>query len=211
LLGDVSIYSLAQASLANQNAKYLMKLLEIKKLKYIEMSFKQLMANTKFSIDHYMDDATLNLFGLRLTSLEGCPQRVWGLRAGANEITSLEGISPNITNYLDLSFNPKLTNLHDVHRHLHSMRAPISARIIVSEKLITSSVLGLIYVTGLTRISDPGSKYPDSSTATSQSGWTGIVTKHLAGNAGPNDTEKLRLYSCQEELIAAGFDEHAKL
>ncbi len=184
-----------------------MKLLEIKRQREEELSFKDLMARTNFDLDHYIfTDGTLQLFALKLTSLEGCPTMTRGdCNVGANLITTLEHVPRRIGHTLAIQANKKLHSL----QHIESQIDHIGNAINLSPHLIKSHVLGLVLIDGLKSIwcvSESGSTFGADGTKY-RNDWSGIVDAHLRLDKPPKE----KMYLCQEALLNADFIEHARL
>lgn len=123
----------------------------------------------------------------RLESLKGGPVKVGGDYAcGNNKLTSLEGIASSIGENL-YAANNKFKSLEGIHKQIKSINGFAD----FSENPIASNVLGLMRISGLTDV--------DLDIEDVQI----IINKHLKGDRD--------IFACQEELIAAGFEEYARL
>lgn len=126
-------------------------------------------------------------YGDQLTSLEGAPAHVGGgFNCNNNQLTSLKG-APAYVGGGFYCHNNRLTSLYNVHRHLPEVHGDVD----FSNNPITSHVLGLLKIRGLTEVFLDDKKVQD------------IINKHLAGDRN--------LLACQEELIDAGLGAFAQL
>lgn len=109
-----------------------------------------------------------------------------GFNCSCNDLTSLEGVPSYIVGGLWCSAN-KFTSLHNIHKQIKH----ISTIADFSANPITSHVLGLLLIDGLTKVWLENKQVQN------------IIDKHLKGERD--------VFACQEELIEAGFEEFAKL
>jgi Leucine-rich repeat (LRR) protein len=124
-----------------------------------------------------------------LTSLIGAPTHLYnGLGCEYNQIHSLEGCPKIIFDEANF-LNNKLTNLHDIHKHIS-----VCAKLDFSQNQIESHILGLIKIKNLENVTF--SDFPKAKEL------TGIVNKHLKNRD---------IFAFQDELMAAGFEEYAQL
>lgn len=130
-----------------------------------------------------------------LTSLRYAPRVVLLIDCGDNPLTSLEGIPSRINGNLYCS-GTWLTSLKGIHhqiKHLNGYAVFHDASIDHPYK-ITSHVLGLMKIEGLTRV-----YLPDKAV-------TEIINTHLGGNVNG-----CNIGACQDELENEGFEEYAQL
>ena len=119
--------------------------------------------------------------------LENIPSRISGyFYCSVNKLTSLEGAPSSIGGDLDC-FSNCLSSLHNIHKQIKHIGGYADFR----KNPITSCVLGLLLINGLTDI------FLDNKNVQS------IINKHLKGDRD--------IFACQEELIENGFDEYAQL
>ena len=129
-----------------------------------------------------------NCSDTRLTSLKGAPSHVDGyFYCSDNRLTSLEGAPSHVGGSFSCSVN-KLASLKDVQKHITEIRGKFYA----VGNPITSHVLGLLLIKGVTRV------YLDNKQVEE------ILNRYLGkGRAG--------MLMAQEELIEAGLEEFAQL
>ena len=129
-----------------------------------------------------------NCSDTRLTSLKGAPSHVDGyFNCSVNKLTSLAGAPSHVGGDFSCSHN-ELTSLKDVHKHITEIKGKFYA----VGNPITSHVLGLLLIRGVTRV------YLDDKQVEE------ILNRHLGkGRAG--------MLMAQEELIEAGLEEFAQL
>jgi len=139
--------------------------------------------------------STLNISREKLTSLEGCPPNVGAMICENNLLTSFKGAPSYVNGQVDARDN-KFINLRNVHFDLPIVEGPLR----MGKNRIKSHVLGVILIEGLTDFT-----YED----TSVNIWANILNQHLGGLS--KQIRQSRMYDCQQALIEAGFDEHAKL
>ncbi len=132
-----------------------------------------------------------------LTSMRGFPRIVsTDMIAFSNRFRSLDGIPEEIKFGLDLSANPELTSFSGIHKRLKSCKT------IVVSAAVEESVLGLLMVGNLNKavpgdFDDKVHEIPRLTEALK------IINEHLKGDRD--------VLACQEELIANGLKEFAKL
>ena len=129
-----------------------------------------------------------NCSDTRLTSLKGAPSHVDGyFYCSDNRLVSLVGAPSHVDGSFSCSVN-KLTSLKDVHKHITEIKGKFYA----VGNPITSHVLGLLLIRGVTRV------YLDDKQVEE------ILNRQLGkGRAG--------MLQAQEELIEAGLEEFAQL
>ncbi len=129
-----------------------------------------------------------NCSDTRLTSLKGAPSHVDGyFYCSDNRLVSLVGAPSHVDGSFSCSVN-KLTSLKDVHKHI----TEINGKFYAVGNPITSHVLGLLLIRGVTRV------YLDDKQVEE------ILNRHFGtGRAG--------MLMAQEELIEAGLEEFAQL
>ena len=116
------------------------------------------------------------------------------LGLGGNKIVSFDGANKTIIGRtLDLSINPKLESLHNMHKHISS----IGFELIIPMGL--SNLLSIFFIKDLRliTISKIGKTVNSPETQLEY-----IISKHLR----TKDVHK-----CQEELLEAGFDREARV
>ena len=123
-----------------------------------------------------------------LTSLEGAPSHVNGnFDCSYNKLTSLEGAPSRVNGGFDC-FDNKLTSLKDVYKHIAEIKGVLCA----IENPISSHVLGLLLIKGVTKVRLDNGQVEE------------ILNRHLGkGRVG--------MLMAQEELIEAGLEEFAQL
>lgn len=149
-------------------------------------------------------DGDLILQQLDITSLKGCPEMVNGrfqctlaeitsLKGGpewvngdywvgnCDQLESLEGAPKYINGAAMILWNPKLEDLHNVHKHFGEIRGDIRFG-----NSVRRNALGLLLIKGLTRVSGFGASAIEN-----------IFNKYLPNNRGME-----AVFECQEELIA---------
>lgn len=133
-----------------------------------------------------------------LKTLDGGPKTVDGeYKASYCALTSLVGIAAKIDGDLILD-NNKLTSLKDINKHINTLNGILD----VYDNPITSNVVGVLLVAGITRAS-----FGDSSDhPTTLEEVNDILNKYL-----PNTEGMKAVRACQSELVDAGFEEFAKL
>jgi hypothetical protein len=125
--------------------------------------------------------------GNQLTSLIGSPETIGGdFSCYDNSLTSLDGITPHLPYGLYCREN-NLTSLKGIHKQIKQ----IDGIAIFTLNPIKSHVLGLLKISGLTKVEFDNKEVKD------------ILNKHLKGDKD--------IFACQEELIEAGFPEFAQL
>lgn len=137
--------------------------------------------------------------GNHLTSFKGSPKIVGSYAAIGNKLSSFEGITPQISNVLDVR-NNEFESLKDIHKHVKRLDGFIA----LSGNPIKSHVLGLLLIKDLTGISVSRKEAP----------WGLIVNKYLTAGAtktGYGNNNSDNLIDCQHELIEAGYEELAQL
>jgi len=142
----------------------------------------------------FFGNHSLDLSNEGLTSLIGCPPEIKGaLYLDNNLFSDLVGCTAIIGDGLSLYNNPRLTSLHNIHRHVKQVET-----ITVSVSQIKSRVLGLFLIKGLRHISraDPREE------------WFDIVQTRLLDETRPR---RENMYYCQEELIEAELQEYAQI
>jgi len=123
-----------------------------------------------------------------ITSLEGGPEYVTGdYHVGNNDqLESLEGAPTFIGGAAMLLWNPKLTDLHNVHKLMPEIRGDIRFG-----NSVTKNVLGLLLISGLTQVSGLASTNIQN-----------IINKYL-----PNKRGMEAVLECQDELIEYGRED----
>jgi Leucine-rich repeat (LRR) protein len=133
------------------------------------------------TVEDYMD-----IENNYITSLKGSPSYVGKtFNVRNNQIRSLNGCTPVIGESLNLSGN-RLTNLHNIHEHVRSVK-----QIDLTGNPLKSNIMGLFKIANLQRVI-----IDDMPTLAN------IVNAHL---------ETHDMFACQDELIANGFEDFAKL
>ncbi len=123
----------------------------------------------------------------KLTSLKGAPTFVGGdFNCPRNNITSLEGAPSSIGGDFSCPGN-NITSLHNIHKHIKH----IGSYADFNNNPITSCVLGLLLIDGLTHVYIHHIEVQK------------IINKHLSGDRD--------VFACQEELIEAGYEDYAQL
>lgn len=125
----------------------------------------------------------------RLKSFEGAPKYIGKhFYVHDNEISSFEG-APRFVGANFILTRNKLDSLKGIHKYVKQINGVLN----VSENNVSSHVLGVLRIEGLEAlVLDPPAKEVQD-----------IINKHLAGDRN--------IFDCQEELIAAGCEEFAKL
>jgi len=123
-----------------------------------------------------------------LTSLEGAPSHVGGnFNCSYSELPSLEGAPSHVGGNFNCSYS-ELPSLKDVHKHIAEIKGVLCA----IENPISSHVLGLLLIKGVTKVRLDNGQVEE------------ILNRHLGkGRAG--------MLMAQEELIEAGLEEFAQL
>ena len=125
-----------------------------------------------------------------LTNLSGAPKKIRNdVNFSSNSLTSLEN-GPEYVGKDYICANNDITSFHNVHKHIKH----IGHTFYIQGNPIKSSVLGLLLIDGLERVS--GEQYSVMD----------ILNKYL-----PNTGGNQWVMQCQTELIEAGFREYAKL
>ena len=126
--------------------------------------------------------------GKGLKSLNGCPSTInYGFDCSNNKLESLEG-APSVVNGYFYCHNNKLTSLAGINKIVKEINGAAYFR----NNPITSNVLGLLRIKGLTEVRLDNRRVEK------------ILNKHLA--RGDRDIIK-----CQSELLDTGLEEYAKL
>jgi Leucine-rich repeat (LRR) protein len=121
----------------------------------------------------------------QLTSLKWSPEKIkMSFYAHDNQLTSLEGCPKEIGEELDCS-NNQIKDLHDIHKHITKC-----AHLSLKGNQIESHVLGLLKIENLKFVSLDNDELQD------------IINKYLPLGD---------IFECQEELMAAEFEEYAQL
>jgi len=139
----------------------------------------------------------------RLVDLRGSPKEVdTSFFCNHNQLTSLEG-APKLIGHSFSCSNNKIESLHDVHRHLHTVRDSMW----FSYNPIKECLLGLLLLDQLRTIGSAVNfrNYPFASQAGLDRACD-IVNKYL-----PNTLGRSVLIACQNEMLDAGLEEYAKL
>ena len=131
-------------------------------------------------------DGYFNINDNKITSLEGGPEYVkHAYECKGNQLTSLDGVAKFIGSELDCSYN-KITHLKNIHKQINSVTV-----IDFRDNPLKSNILGLLLIKHI-----DSAYYPNSQPIE-------IINKHLDNNRD--------VLECQEEMIASGFKEYAKL
>jgi hypothetical protein len=121
-----------------------------------------------------------------LTTLKGCPEKVKNrFDCYGNNLTSLEGCPKIVENGGFYCTGNSLSNLHDIHKHLHSCKY-----FDVTDNPLESHILGLLKIDKLERVFIQNRSLAE------------IINKYLPLGD---------IFECQSELIEAGYEEFAKL
>jgi hypothetical protein len=130
-------------------------------------------------------DDELELDHKKLTSLEGCPEKVTDdFCCNNNYLTSLEGCPKEVKESF-WCYRNRITDLHNIHKYIFSCRY-----IDLRNNPIKSHVLGLLKIKNL--------EYVDLDNRKVQA----IIVKYVPLGD---------IFECQSELIEAGFEEYAQL
>jgi hypothetical protein len=114
-------------------------------------------------------------------------------------LSRVEGLPTIIGGRADISRNRHLRNLSRIHRYVKSVRGGVLR---VSEELVDAGVLGLLRIEGVNRIEVT----VDAVEPVARS-WARILNKHFPLAVGENPA----LIKCQNELIAAGLENHGAI
>lgn len=122
-----------------------------------------------------------------LKSLVGAPKEIrHNFGASGNQLESLEGVPRRVGGNLTLYRN-KFKSLKGIHKHIDYIGGYLDC----SENALESHVLGVLRIEGLNEFLIDNDDIQN------------IINKHLEGDKD--------IFACQEELIAAGFEEFAQL
>lgn len=138
----------------------------------------------------HQDDWNCSKNELYSLDLENIPSRISGnFYCSDNKLISLEGAPSLIGGDLDCYSN-RLSSLHNIHKQIKHIGGFADFR----KNPITSCVLGLLLIDGLTEVYLENKK---------EKKVQNILNKHLKGDRD--------VFACQEELIEAGFEDFAQL
>ena len=133
-----------------------------------------------------------------LLSLNGCPQEVENLEISRNgDLASLSGISNTIGTSLTIVVNPKITSLHNIHKHIKHVER------IVIDGCIQSNILGLLMIDGLIEV---GLDHAGRGASTQLRDAIKCINKYLE-----SDVNTTSMIECHEELLELGLKQYARL
>ena len=142
----------------------------------------------------------LTILHTKLTSLVGIPLLVKGRLWIDAGFLSLEELNTQVEDVVFLA-SSKLTSLNKISKNIHS----VSGGVITFDAPIQSHILDLLRVVGLQQVEiSPNARLIKNTERQSLSTAFAIINNHL-------NTEERDVLSCQQELIAAGLKEFAKL
>ena len=176
-------------------------------LDYVDLKGKYIKVNDDLTVDVYKDvvltGANLSSIPIqfnevhgcflctrnKLTSLRGCPKEVYGdFSANNNQLQNINFLPNYIGGYCGLELNPLLTSFHNIHHYAKV----IDDYIFFDKELVTSHMLGLLYI-----------KHVDMTVNPDDPEYILIINKYLL-------REHRDVHACQEELLDAGFPQIAK-
>jgi hypothetical protein len=133
----------------------------------------------------------------KLASLKHGPTRVMGeYNVSENPLKNLDGIAEYIGGTLYLNYLGGITSLKDIHKRVKH----VGNKIVIMESGITSHVLGLLLINGVTEVTVG---YAHTMV---REEWSDIINNYL-----PNYRGNHAVLDCQNELIDAGLDDYAQL
>ena len=136
----------------------------------------------------------------KLTDLKGSPERVIGKIDASNnpELSSLEGVTPEIDDNLVLYNCPRLTSLKGIHKHF---KGGYLKGVIMLPNSINSHLLGLVLIPGLLHAGLANANKTRLADALK------IINNYLNRHID----EEADVIQCQQELIDAGLKAFAQL